>query len=419
MGRLVREDQNVKGLTFISPTQEIINKNEQSLIEKTASPFVVHLESRPTFVTYYNRIMFKSTEDKGLENVEKRIGHHSPIKFAKINNFPLYGIEQLSVNLENELGLEIRDYGDAATILPGTIRPLEGDYFSISYIGRQYLFQINSVVFDQIKSKPFYRVEYTLERKIEERDFEDQIEKEYEFIFSNVGTKASPLIELRTSVALGALYDVYEALLDRYIEYFYVKRFNCFMATLCGNMPTYNSYLMTFFKNNKLISYRREFLKSFYIQDNFFPKTNDFYNMYRRSPFHMFDMRDGKLALNVDLYKLGFVPIFLEENPFATYGEQVNQTVLAGDSGSQCMMSREVLDHIYSDTLFSKAKRANIIPNLYVDHLNGRDAFKDDKVLAFLNNFSWYNDEFTYFNVPFILKVMRDTINSYQTVTQL
>ncbi len=416
MGRLVREDKNLQSSTFISATQDIINKNEQSLIEKTSSPYIVHLETKPTFVTYYNRIVFKSTEDKGLENVEKRIGHHSPIKFAKINNFPLYGIEQLSISLENETGLEIRDYGDSATILPGTIVPLEGDYFSISYIGKQYLFQVNSSTFDQIKSKPFYRIEYALERKIEEKDFEDQIDTEYDFIFENIGTKASPLIELKKSITLKLLYDVYEALLNRYIEYFYINRFNCFIATLYGNMPTYNSYLMNFFKTNDLLHFRREFLKSYYIQDNFFPKTNEWYNMYRKSPYYMFDVRDGKLAINIDLYKLGFMPIFLEESPFAVYGEHVNQTILAGESGSVSMMSKEVLDHIYTNTLFSKVKRSNIIPNMYISHLNGEDPFKDDKVLAFLNTFNWYNDAFTYFNVPFILKVMKDTIDSYQVI---
>ena len=409
MGRLIAQETTLRENTFVeSPIQNTIEKNVQKLIENSSSKFTVHLEEKPTFVLYYHREISQSTQDRGLENVQKKIGHHSPNMFNKIHNFPIFGIEQLSVSLTNDNGLELDDYGGDATIIPGTIKPLQGDYFVIEYIGQQYLFEVKNVLFDQIKSQPFYKIEYSLERKIREEDFKDSIYKEYDFIYKNIGTDNKPMIEMRVKESINLAYEIYESLLKLYLKYFFANKYNCFLANICIK-PVYNSYLMKFMKDNALLKFRRGFFNEYYIEE-FMTLPLSFSEEYRYSPYALMEMRDPQLAIKINKNRMLFQALILDENPFVMRGLDVYTTKLVGLEEGVEIWSKEFLEHIYSNTLFNQSQKKYIIPNMFIEYLNGKDTITEPDYMSYLNSFDWFPDMNSYVNIPFILKMIKDQI---------
>ena len=118
--------------------------NEQSMLENNAFEFENRLNSQvtrfldknPTFVTYYHVNVNESTVDEGFRDIEAILSHRSPLRFQKIINFPLYGIEAIVLNLsDNEQGLDTNFEGEAI-ILPNTIKPLQNDFFIINYVNK-------------------------------------------------------------------------------------------------------------------------------------------------------------------------------------------------------------------------------------------------------------------------------------------
>src|SRR5699024_229712 len=138
-----------------------------------------------------------STTDSGFLDVASILGFRSPIKFNKINDFPLYGIEQIVLNIQDEdQGLDT-DFTGEATIVPGTIKPLQNDYFVIKYLKDSYLFRVTDVNYDTVIQDGFYRISYMLDYLDDEKykDLENQINKNYDCILENVGTENKCILE--------------------------------------------------------------------------------------------------------------------------------------------------------------------------------------------------------------------------------
>lgn len=413
MGRLIPENQNLRQTSLNeNPVQMIVESNVQRLIENSSGAFSVHIEGAPSFVTYYHREIDKSTEDRGLENVEKDLGHHSPIKYSKIYNFALFGIGQLSADLNTSEGLEISSYGGEAIILPKTIEPLPGDYFSFSFIGKEYLFRIDDVVFDQIKANPMYRVNYSLNRKMIEEDFKESISGEFDFLYKNVGTSDKPIISRRANLTITLAYDIYEELIKKYIKYYYDPKLNCFILKMSG-MNIYNPYLTKFVIDNNLIKFRREFYNSYYFEE-ILPRNVEFFENYNKSPYFLLDIRDSRIASKITKNKMIFSIISLIENPFYVNGETCYEVFVANndDEDGITIWSQELLDHIASNTPFNRSLTKYSIDNMFIDHLNGKDILEDVTNLQTINCKDWLPDIYSYINIPFILKMLKDSIDS-------
>ena len=114
------------------------NKTVSNLIKGSQSrmdnPYYVFSGKSGTPVTYYNINIKKSTLDQGTRNTYDRIGENSPLRFNKINNFQLYGIDKIQLDYNvGEFGVESPVEGEAF-ILPNTIIPCVDDMFLINYL---------------------------------------------------------------------------------------------------------------------------------------------------------------------------------------------------------------------------------------------------------------------------------------------
>ena len=144
--------------------KDIIKKNVTSYLNATTnSQYLLYFEGSPTYITYYQLDSTASLMDAGLEAVNSLIGANTPKKYKKIFEVPIYGVDALDVSNElSERGLEAMVNGEFM-MLPNTVRPYPGDFFTFEYEGLEpHLFKINDVQYDKITPEKYFRCLYSL-----------------------------------------------------------------------------------------------------------------------------------------------------------------------------------------------------------------------------------------------------------------
>lgn len=221
------------------------------------------IEGHETFTTYYSKNQKASTNDIGLGATTEIIGCESPIKYNRIENFPLYNFNELQLQYEfdDEMGLDNSIDGEAI-ILPGTIKPLVDDFFSVSYLNKKYLFRINNVEGSSLGSKFFYKIDYSLTGSninyLEER----QVEERYEVVYDNIGTKNKSIIEESLHGYLVKIDEKIDELKKAYVKHFYNKNMNLFIL----NDEIYDNYLHEFIAQNNLFIKQKTFLENILVK---------------------------------------------------------------------------------------------------------------------------------------------------------
>lgn len=229
--------------------QNYINNNIFDFEQRLGSQYTVFLEGNPTFVTYYHINNIESITDTGWLNVEKILGDNSPLKFQEIKDFPLYGIENIQLELSDEEEGINTSYEGTAIILPNTISPLPNDMFMISYLGKEFLFMITKLEHDTIRSQNFYKVDFYLKSISSEsiEKIDSQVSEKYNCIFTNIGTEDKCLIKENEYYKLEELMKVYRDLLHKYKLLYYNKSYNSFIyKNRVEDTIIYDKYLNNF-----------------------------------------------------------------------------------------------------------------------------------------------------------------------------
>lgn len=224
------------------------------------NPYYVYTDKKPTKVTYYKQNLEKTTLDPDSGLNYAHIGEQSPIKFNKIEGFYLYGIDQITQNLDiGDFGLENDEITGQCIILPNTIEPTMGDYFRIPYLKEDILFRVNAVNDDTLDNgSNVYQIDYKLERVEDLKKIESQVVGTYKCIVNNIGTDFKCVIE-DTSYQLienleGAMEDItaaYQIFFDSKVQNF---------VYLYNGFHMYDPYLIEFMIRNKLMSYGADYV---------------------------------------------------------------------------------------------------------------------------------------------------------------
>ena len=207
---------------FKSPA-EFINTNVDMLANRQSSMYSLFLESKPTFTTYYHINKIKSRTDIGLKMPERLNGTLSPIRYNKLIGFPLYGIEQIQLQLDEEDEGLTSDYSGEAIILPNTIHPTVDDYFIIDYLEKKYMFRVTKYDYDTIKSNNYYKIEFTIQSVDVDffNDIEKQVVKTYYTQFDNIGTDDKVFLTDESANILDDIKALYDGLVEDYLNNYY------------------------------------------------------------------------------------------------------------------------------------------------------------------------------------------------------
>jgi hypothetical protein len=140
----------------------------------------------PLGVDYFSIDLLDSVRDVSLHTVEEIVGIDSPLKFNKIENFPLYKLQKsdgdLGVGTEGE-----------ALVIPDTIKPKVDDLLIITENGLRNLYRVNDVLREQYYGKSFFRIVFSLHN---ETATEEDINRQVSDNFDMVSSGSSDTVEL-------------------------------------------------------------------------------------------------------------------------------------------------------------------------------------------------------------------------------
>lgn len=279
--------------------EKIINNNAFVYEEKLNSQYTRFLERPPVFVTYYSINAVESMVDEGFLNIERLLGRNSPIRFNKIEHFPVYGLDQVTPNLnEDEEGLTTSYDGDLI-ILPNTIVPNPNDFFIINHIDQNIIFMLTEVNFDTIKSNGFYKVGFSLD-KIDYSDvqkLEQQTVDRFQCIYKNIGTEDKCLIRNDDYEKMKHFEQKFDDIIKKFFMLYYDQETNSLMFN-DGYCNLYDKYMTHFIMNNKILQNDTDYKTITLLNED---KTKMFPIEYEKSIYRSIEKKD-KMRLPDNVY---------------------------------------------------------------------------------------------------------------------
>ena len=218
--------------------------NERRMVDDTLfnyekkfhSPMSRFIDKTQTYTTYFHIADEATTVEDGFMDVYDFIGTISPFRFKRINGFPIYGLDQVVLALEDtDQGLD-RSYEGEATIINSTITPTQNDFFMIPSLHDFFIFRVVSVNSDHIMDDNYYQIGFCLECVDREKTtfLNKQTIEEYECVTENIGTEQKCLIRSDIYGKVKKIEAMYADLAETYRSIFYSERYNCFLGEING-----------------------------------------------------------------------------------------------------------------------------------------------------------------------------------------
>jgi hypothetical protein len=261
---------------------DFLDENVAIVNRRINSQYSAFLDSKPTFCTYYHINEKLSTTDKGLKDTERLIEDGSPTRYNKIKKFPIYGIEEMNLSLnEADQGFDTEFEGEGV-ILPNTIYPMHDDHFTIDYLGNKYLFRVTKIDYDTIKSNNFYKISYALEYAQEKytEELNRLVVGTYHCIYDNIGTKDKCIIRDAEYDILIKIEEIYDMIKSKYLEKYLDKRYNALMYVQDSQHVLYDSMLNVFCNQSRIFADENDELNTFLLYEE-------------RRPYHGMDFEDS------------------------------------------------------------------------------------------------------------------------------
>lgn len=364
------------------------------------------IETNPMTCTYYNQNVSKSLLDGPMEVNYSNLGENSGIKFNKINNFLLYGIDPMQLSTDDtEFGLESGNIQGEGTILPNTIRPIDGDYFVINHADRKIFFKVNKVNMDTLANGAnYYKIEFNLECTDDiEGNIESQVVNTYNTIYNNIGTDIKCIIEDTNFEFIETMETFIDNLKDYYVALFFYDKIQTFYVSHNG-YNFYDAYLIEFLKRNKILAGGSKFL---YI-DHQLTVNKTFAIDYEQTVFRAVEKCDKNKIPITPLTAMEVKDRFslLSTRPEKYYSiEYGKNNTLASPIYP---LPVEVITHIMDNTLYEDPKLS--IWNIIIDYFNNQE-MKDDLKNNIEESINYYrNDISLFYAIPMIIFIIESKI---------
>ncbi len=299
--------------------QKLVDDNVFQYENRLNSSISRFLDKSPTFVTYYHVNYQETTMDGGFRDIEEILGNRSPLKFQKIENFPLYGIDPVVLNItDSEQGLDT-DYSGEAVVLPNTIKPLQNDFFMINTIKGSFIFRVVAIQYDNIRPDNFYKLEFRFEYLDEEKvdNLNNQVHERFTCLLENIGTENTCLIQEEYMDIVNKVDSMYHDMVQTYKVIFYNERYNCFLGEIEGGKKIYDPLQTVFFNKHKLLN-RKNDLKTIVLTEGFVDPKREL--KYEKSIYRLFERRDTKLIR--PLYYNTFPAMYKKDSQFYRWHDQ-------------------------------------------------------------------------------------------------
>lgn len=394
------------------------NKTIDNLVEGAKSrlnnPFYIYGDRKPTIVTYYNINHNASTLDKGTSTLYDDIGQNSSLRFNKIEDFHLYGLEKINVNLDvGEYGLESPIEGEAL-ILPNTIVPVPGDMFIINHvIDKPYIFMVTGIGIDTLYTGAnFYKITYKLTRT--DMDALTSLEtvqtiKRFTYKAGNVGTTLAPLIESNQAELIDKIEENIDTLLNYYMNLFYKNSVQNFILEY-QHMYLYDPYLIEFMIRNKLfaLSGNNYFHveQAVYIGDTFALE-------YDHSIFKDIEIKKSNMRLN-SVYPIPVDdPNSLLVDRLESYYKLSNKVMYKDYDNPINWLDMDLLDRVINNKLYD-ADSNLYYRNLLILYMNNKEFDVTDKLMDSIMDIEFNYTKELFYMIPILVFILKSYVNKQQ-----
>jgi hypothetical protein len=198
---------------------------EDTIREKVVNAvdtYSTYFEKAPTFVNYYSIDYMTSRRDVSLGTFDKVVGADSPLKFSKIEDLPIYSIEEFDLSLEETTFGSEGAIESTAVIPPDMVVPRIDDVFTINHDGLDALYRVSNVKKSHISGPAFYSITFFLyETSI--LDIEDQVSEELKVVNDGTRPENTRIVKKSNAVLLEILNACIDNLQDLYISEFLIK----------------------------------------------------------------------------------------------------------------------------------------------------------------------------------------------------
>ena len=284
-------------MAFFVDEQKLVEDNIFKYENRLNSQITRFIDKTPVFVTYYHINVNETTVDDGFRDIESIIGNRSPLRFQKIENFPMYGLDPVILSIQDsDQGLDT-DYSGDCVILPNTIKPLQNDFFIIKHVNESFIFRITEIQYDSIRPDNFYKVSFRFEwlddDKVEEMN--NQVQEKYTCILQNIGSENNCIIEEEYKNQLDAIDELYNDMVNTYKTIFYNERYNCFLGEADNGYKIYDPFQVMFVNKHNLLNREGDY-STILLTEAF--NDNKRQIKYERSIYRFFERRDIKHVTN-------------------------------------------------------------------------------------------------------------------------
>lgn len=363
--------------------------------DKLNNPFYVFSDQKPTKVTYYSQNIEQSTLDQASGLYQAHVGKGSPFKFNKIKDFFLYGIEKISTDYDvGDNGIEANEITGDAIILPNTVAPRDGDFFSISYVKESLLFKVNGVTTDTLDTGAnFYKIEYKLELVDAIESIEAQVYKIFDFLPQHIGTDFKTLM-LDCDLKLAEDLSTMMSGLAHYFEAnFFDDRLQTFVYNHDG-WHMYDPFAIEFLIRTRVLAH---FTSVFHATST----SRTFAVDYMKTFFDRLENRDKRSFDNSATADMIIDPNSL----FVTRMEHYYSVRYNDKTPYKTRFSTidpEVVEHIESGEKFEKGNKKEIY-NLWIAYMNGEENYINGNILDLLRNMDLEGDNLSCFYLLIIV----------------
>lgn len=391
--------------------------NEKRMVDDTLfhyeqrfhSPLSRFIDKTPTFTTYFHIADDASTTSEGFNSIDDYLGDSSPIRYRRIENFPLYGLDQILLQIEDtDQGLD-RSYEGEATLINSTITPCQNDMFMIPTLKDFYIFKVITVNSDHIMSDNYYRVGFSLQYIDREKAtwLNKQTVEKYNCVLENIGTEKKCLIRSDIYDKIGKLEEMYTNMVDIYISVFYNERYNCFLGELDGPCTLlYDPFQVEFMLRHDLMNQKNR-LDVIVPTEHFTDSKRRL--KYERSIYRFFERRDISLISNFKYNTFQGV-----NNPETAFAHYVDNTVFIVDI-PQSKYIPDCANQIFSDDFVAAVKVNGPVETRYgkllKDYIRNDEMTIDDVPLDLMEELLSLNADIEiFFLVPIMLYIIRTLI---------
>lgn len=212
--------------------KSLVDGNIFKYEERLHSHMNKYIDGGMILTTYYSQDQLATTVDRGTMGVDELFGTHSPLRFQKILDFPLYSMKANTPEDAEDVpnARDIQVEGDVH-VLPGTIVPQQHDYFIINHMKMTSVFEVTSVSYDSMKVDGFYKIHYRLFSTNQLRI--DQLEEKVVSVkftdLNAVGGTMDPVISEDDMIRRRRCQSLIKELITSYRSMYYNDRHNCFL----------------------------------------------------------------------------------------------------------------------------------------------------------------------------------------------